>query len=606
VNLFSVGFGILRMADDPAQSMLTLLYGRSHSHGHPDKLAFDLYALGDRFMLDPGSIWYEQPLYRGWYYNTLAHNTMVIDEANQQMCGAKLLTFAPGRTMGIQRAATDEAYPGVTMDRSMFFTPNYVADIFGAFGQIPHKMDLAFHARGELNSTLSLQPYAVPPEKRAVGYAALIDLKSAKTDQAWTADIKTKKGTARFVSAGGTPTEVMIGGGHYGRENPPTIILRRDDTKTTVYGNAIDISGAKEPYVKSVMQDGSLEKGYGLLTVNTVKGADLCFTAFRAGTHTVGEIETDGQQAFVTRDGSNIHSMVLAGGTTLKVGDVTLTRSAPGLASIEQTESGNYLLANPSPKEAKITVKFAALNGLESHQLDGNNKRTGKANVTTENGGMTFTLAPLQQIEFAKPGAPSFVEAAEAAARKRQEARNAELAKAKAEADARSKTRQEEAAAKPAPDGTTIVIQAEDFTAEGGGEVAKVKKTAAVGEALSKFDGLGQWVEWEAQVRADGYYNLSVLYCTPEPLVTREISINGAIQEPLAPFVLEATGGYANGADDWKLVTANDPSTSKPLLVKLKQGSNKIRLTNTGGRGANLDYIMITSPDVKPTRDMAK
>ena len=75
-------------------------------------------------------------------------------------------------------------------------------------------------------------------------------------------------------------------------------------------------------------------------------------------------------------------------------------------------------------------------------------------------------------------------------------------------------------------------------------------------------------------------------------------------QEPFAPLVLSATGGYANTSDDWRLGTALNPVSGKPLLLKLKQGANTIRLTNSNGRAANLNYLAITSPDVAVTREL--
>jgi len=608
VNLFSVGMGILRLPDDPQMANLTFLYGKPHSHGHPDKLSFDLYALGNRFMPDPGSVWYEQPLYHQWYHTTLAHNALVVDSADQQTCNAELITYGAARTMGIERGATGDAYPGVTLDRSLFMTPQYLVDIYGAFGNIPHTYDLAYHFIGELNSTLDLKAFPTPKEQLPNGYNALTDLKSASTDAAWSAQVKAKKGNAAFFSPATTKTEVLIGGGHYGVGSPPTVIERRANTTNTVFANAVDLSNQSGGYVKSVEQSGDLEKGYTILTVKTVKGDDLAFTAFRPGTYSVGGLETDAQQAFVLRDGKEVRSLFLAGGKTLRVGGVSLSRETPGLAVIEKTDAGTYLVSNPSPKEANLTVAMPALQGLDAFTLDAQGKRTGKTVLTSDRtGSFTVTLAANAQIELAKPGAPGFLETAQAAAKKRMDDANAAIAKAQEQADARSKTRVSEAAANPVPANTVIVVQAEDFSAQGGGQVTVAdNKTATVGKAILKFDANDQWLEWNVDAPVAGYYNLTACYCTIEAKPIREISVNGTVQEPLAPLVLENTGGFSNGSDDWKLATALDPSTSKPLLIKLNKGKNTLRLTNTAGRGSNLDYLLITSPDVKPTREMAK
>jgi hypothetical protein len=59
-----------------------------------------------------------------------------------------------------------------------------------------------------------------------------------------------------------------------------------------------------------------------------------------------------------------------------------------------------------------------------------------------------------------------------------------------------------------------------------------------------------------------------------------------------------------NGSDDWRLSTAANPTNDKPLLLKFKQGKNVVRLTNLNGRGINLDYLALTSPDVQVTREL--
>ena len=162
VNFFGVGYGILRTTTPAGTTSLLLEYGPNRSHGHPDKLCLDLYAFNDQLMMDPGSVWYELPIYPQWYHSTLAHNTLVVDERNQVMCGATELVYAPAETMGMQRASCTDAYPGVIMDRAAFMTPNYVADIFGAFASLQREYDLAWHIRGQFASDLKLDPDHAP------------------------------------------------------------------------------------------------------------------------------------------------------------------------------------------------------------------------------------------------------------------------------------------------------------------------------------------------------------------------------------------------------------------------------------------------------------
>ena len=556
-------------------------------------------------MIDPGSIWYEIPLYRRWYRTTLAHPTMTVDELDQTMTSGKQLTYGFADTMGMQRASCDTAYPGVIMDRSIFATPNYVGDIFAGFARLPRKMDMAYHIRGTFQSDLKLDPMTFP-EPVENGYNELLNVRhtASPIDTPWTASITRGSNVARVVSAGGTPTEIIVGEGHYGLEKPPTILERRTNG-STVYGNAIDISGAKEPYVKSVALEGGLDSGYSLLKITTPKGVDLCFTSFRPGDYKAGDLDTDGLQAFALMDGANPYSLYLAGGKTLKVGASSIVRSAPGLAYLEKADTGGYIVANPSSSDAKVTVTLAALKGMEAFALDNDEKRTGPAVVEKGDGSVSINLKGGAKVEFAPKAATSIYDLRMSILEKREEAQKAAFAKERTDFEAREKTRVAEAKAKPVPANTILVDNAVQMTGQGDGTVKySTIKRAAVGPAFTSWDAEGHWIEWTFNAPAEGYYNLSICYASEMDQIKREIEVNGEVQEPFVPLDLPSTGGWAGGSDDWRIYTATSPETNKPLLIKLKQGENAVRLTNTNGRGANVNYIAMTSPDVKVTRDL--
>ena len=522
---------------------------------------------------------------------------------DQVMAGATQIVFGPADTMGIQRAWTTDAIPGVHMDRSLFITTDYVADLFGAFGRLPRKMDLAWHLRGQFASGLKMEPMEFPKPVEN-GYVVLKNVRHVSTDKAWTADVAREANVARFVAAGGTPTEVIVGDGVYGLETPPTIIERRN-ASATIFGNAIDISGTKGGFVKNVSQEGGLEKGYGLLKVKTSKGVDLCFASYRPGKFKTESMETDALQAFARMDGKQVQAVYFGGGKMLKVPGVTLERSDAGLAFIEKAETGGYVLANPSQTDATVTITMAELKGMEAFNLDQKGKRTGAAIVSKDGASVKVEMKAASKVEFAPKGVASVFEYRQGMLAKRQAQQEVALAKARSECQARTAVNEAEANAKPAPANIVFTVAASKFSAQGGGAVtASQKKRATVGDALLNWDSLGHWLEWEFEAPAEGYYNLTVCYCSELDKIERQIQVNGEVQEPFAPMVFPSTGGWSNGSDDWRLFTATNPINDKPLLIKLKPGKNVIRLTNTNDRGINVNYLAVTSPDVKVTREM--
>lgn len=603
VNFFGVGFGILRQTTDAGTTSLLMDYGPHGSHGHPDKLNIDLYAFDDRLIPDPGSAWYEQAIYRDWYATTFSHNTLVVDMKNQRGAAATQVIYSPGDRIAVQRAWTDAAYPGVIMDRSLFLTPGYVADIFGAFTRLPRVLDLAWHIRGEFSSELPLTEWALP-EPIQPGYSELIEVRRAETDQAWSADLTRNNTTARFIAAGGTPTEVIVGAGVMGMEKPPTIVQRRVASET-VYGNVVDISGGSEAYVTGVEQSGSLTDGFGLLTVHTRVGSDLCFATFTPGSYSAGDLRSDAQQAFVSRQGDAIVALSLGGGTTLQVAGVVLTREPAGLASLEQTSTGAYVLANPSPAEAVVSITLPALAGMQAFVLDHEGKRTGPATIEEAAGVRRVRLAATGRVEFSPAGVASAFDVRQAMLAKRQAEQEAEVARERNECAARTAVRAAEATANPVPAGVISVVNGAAMSDQAGGKVfVSATKRGAVGDSFGGWNGIGHWLEYTVTVPAEGYYHLTICYCTQDDLAERQIMVNGVEQEPFAPMVLATTGGYSNGSDDWRLFTAQNPVSGKPLLLKLTTGENILRLTNLNGRATNLNYVAVHSPDVQPTRDL--
>lgn len=414
-NYPEVGFGILRTpsVNGTGPQNLILCSGPCASHGHPDKLQIDLYALGDVLMPSPGIDYpYTTPRIPNWYGTTIAHNTLTVDESTQVTLGSNPRTkasavqviYAPASTMGIQRAWTGSVYPDAIMDRSVFMTTHYLADLFAVSASAPHTYDLAWHIRGKIVTDLPLESKPFP-EPVAPGYNTLTAVRQAVAgDKPWNITFNQDHAAARLLAAGSQETCVIIGeSGFYadltctnrafaGRPTAPTVIERRAKTQSALYGNALDYSNSKDGYVKSIVQTGGPEAGYGLLQVTTTDGTDLCFTAYRPGTNTVEGLETDALQAFVQRHGTEIKALYLAGGKTLKIGDAFLTRSEAGLTYLETGANGNWILGNPSPDNATVIFSIPKWSGGVALLLDENGKKGAQATLTKGGAPHSFAI----------------------------------------------------------------------------------------------------------------------------------------------------------------------------------------------------------------------
>jgi hypothetical protein len=402
-NFPEVGYGILRLPlRKDGISQLTLSYGPSASHGHPDKLSVDLFADGDVLMPSPGVDYpyFNNDRIPNWYHTTIAHNTLAVDEGVQSYnasesgkgAHADQLVFAPSAQVGLQRASTDTVFDGVTLDRAVFLTDGYLADLFAAFSTKPHTYDLAWHVRGEPASPLSFAPFSFEPSP-AKGYNVLTNVRAAEPGAgAFAIDFKQIDYESRLLAPAGEGTKVIVGDGGFfvdftssaphARPEVPTVIERRAGLGATVFANVLDISGEPGGFVKNVARVGGPAEGFALMRIESSAGADLCYAAYDGREHEAAGLKTDALQAFVRLAAKGVDTLYLAGGRELEAGGGSIGRSEPGLAYAERAPDGAYELGNPSPTLATITVRLPGVVRAEASVLGVKGEASGPTELT--------------------------------------------------------------------------------------------------------------------------------------------------------------------------------------------------------------------------------
>jgi len=170
------GVGILRHG--PSSDQLTqIMRYTSHglAHGHYDKLSQLLYDQGNEILQDYGaSRWVAVIQKRGgrylpenttWAKQTIAHNTLVVDEKSHFGGDIELSSDhhsdlyyydASRDDYQIMSAKERNAYPGVIMHRTFAMITDsrldrpFVLDIFNVESETAHQLDLPFHYQGEI------------------------------------------------------------------------------------------------------------------------------------------------------------------------------------------------------------------------------------------------------------------------------------------------------------------------------------------------------------------------------------------------------------------------------------------------------------------------
>jgi len=143
---------------------------------------------------------------------------------------------------------------------------------------------------------------------------------------------------------------------------------------------------------------------------------------------------------------------------------------------------------------------------------------------------------------------------------------------------------------------TDVMIQAEDFAAQGGGgndiEIVDGRVNTS-GKAITKWESnINHWAEWKFDIPQDGDYQVTLKYASGSPQTERAVQIDGKYpDDALQKVLLPGTGGYSAGSDNWKFWKLLN-SERKPLQVQLSKGAHTLRITNLGG-GLALDFILV-------------
>jgi len=130
-------------------------------------------------------------------------------------------------------------------------------------------------------------------------------------------------------------------------------------------------------------------------------------------------------------------------------------------------------------------------------------------------------------------------------------------------------------------------IEAEDFTAQGGGKVKICRTVHASGTSISYWHkDIGHWLEWELDVPEDGRYELWMRYATGCDKTRRSLRIDGECPAPaFADMAIPKTGGWSGGEDNWRYLKLGVP-------LRLSAGKHRLRMTNLAD-GLAVDFFVL-------------
>lgn len=270
------GLGILRMGKGNYQSMLLMKYGvHGEGHGHFDKLHFTFFNQGREVIIDYGfARWINiEPKFGGRYLpenksyamQTIAHNTVVVDETTQNggdrreadaVWGERHFFDASDANVQVMSAKSNRHFPGVRMQRTMFLIDDkrldspVVVDLYRLSSEKKHVYDYPIHFLGQPISTsfeCTASTQQLVPMGNSAGYQHI--WKEAETDVEGTISCTWLVGNRYYslISAAGKGSQVFFG--RIGANDPnfnlrsePAIILRSHG-QDYLFANVIEPHG---------------------------------------------------------------------------------------------------------------------------------------------------------------------------------------------------------------------------------------------------------------------------------------------------------------------------------------------------------------------------
>jgi hypothetical protein len=310
------GVGILRNEDI---ELVFKYASQGSSHGHYDKLSYSLYEKGDEVIQDYGLSRFVNIEQKGggnylkenktWAKQTIAHNTVTQNETSHYNGKYEIgsqnhpdLHYFSSDNKNIQAssAKVTKTYPGTEMQRTLAiikdedFEKPYVLDIMKVVSNKANKYDFPFYFLGQvLNTNFEYTvPKTLKPLGSKNGYQHLYVEGNGKANEDNSKFSWLNKGKFySLTTISDNNDEILftrIGANdpNFNLRREAAIMLRRKNTKNTLFVSTIEAHGSYSPVSESAVNSKSNIKelklvldsvDYTAISITTIKGNTKLF-----------------------------------------------------------------------------------------------------------------------------------------------------------------------------------------------------------------------------------------------------------------------------------------------------------------------------------------
>ena len=282
----SGGYAVLRQSPTPGDIGISMTFGRWGSgHSHADKLSIVVSDGNRKAIREVNYFGYGAEEHLTWDSQTIAHNTVTVDETSQspqgnshdewaipapgEMVRGRPLLFYPGKRIKVFRADCTDAYEGVRLERTIVLIDSVILDFYLCQSTQEHTYDYAMHIEGSFENRGDGKE---GPLSEKFGYRHITDLHTSSAPQ-----------TIRFQPEGEidllTPGEVTTGLGIMGKNSKqrPVLVVRQRGADVA-FVSAIRFGETRDGDVTLSGLSGasqSVTLPSGLVVTNTASGVTL-------------------------------------------------------------------------------------------------------------------------------------------------------------------------------------------------------------------------------------------------------------------------------------------------------------------------------------------
>jgi hypothetical protein len=341
------GYALLRgNGDDVEATCLEMHYGPYGSgHDHPDKLHVTLYGLDAVLAPDAGPWGYGNPMHLTWAKQTIAHNTVTIDQVAQypqgkrntiwagerggKLSAGKLIYFHPGKKLKAARATCDNAYDGCLLDRTLVLLNPFLIDVYRVRCDSARQIDWAWQAYGQAASSPQLTR-SDAPLSQAPGYTHLEELRVGQSPGAWDVRWSDQGRSLRMHQLTETDTTLVLAKVP-STDRPRTAAIARRKAEATAFISVFE-PYRSESKLKSVGKIQGLPPGIIGLELVHADGKDLLLVADKVTSLRHAGLSADGFLAWMRHspEGAFVAADVVGGGRI----DVEGRRISPSAVTV--------------------------------------------------------------------------------------------------------------------------------------------------------------------------------------------------------------------------------------------------------------------------------